>query len=333
VGPALVADFGLARGPLGPSDLSHTGSVMGTPHYMAPEQAENPKGVDTRADIYSFGATFYHLLTGRPAFDGETAFTVMFKHKTEPLPSPRARNPALSARTSELLERCMAKCVNDRFASFAEILKHLQPEVATVSPWDSTEDRELDPYLEKYRARRDHYLAGRRNLTPEGDRYEFPSGAVLIIRSGNIVHEEVDAIVSSDDDYLTMGGGFHGVSGAIYQAAGPSIREETKRYVPVRQGRAVVTSAGRMKARFVFHGVTLGARQYTPSRDIICEILASCLDHADTLFVKSMALPLLGTGVGGFSSAVCLDTMFRYFALALHRGVTSVREVRIILFA
>jgi serine/threonine protein kinase len=73
-GCAQVADFGLARAPTALSDLSQISAVMGTPHYRAPEQAEDPSGVDTRADIYSFGATFYHALTGRPPFEGETAF-------------------------------------------------------------------------------------------------------------------------------------------------------------------------------------------------------------------------------------------------------------------
>src|SRR5262249_12554646 len=80
-----VEDFGLARGPAGQVDLSRSALVMGTPLYMAPEQAEDPHGVDTRADIYSFGATFYHALTGKPPFEGETAFSVLYKHKTEPL--------------------------------------------------------------------------------------------------------------------------------------------------------------------------------------------------------------------------------------------------------
>src|SRR6202012_5619315 len=108
-GRARVADFGLARGVLAGGDPTLTMGVMGNPFYMAPEQAEDPKGVDTRADIYSFGATFYHALTGGPPFEGETAFSIFFKHKTEPLISPRSRNPELSEQTSEFLERCLAK--------------------------------------------------------------------------------------------------------------------------------------------------------------------------------------------------------------------------------
>src|SRR5262249_337783 len=107
-GKARVGDFGLARGPTSLGDLTLVRGMRGTPFYMAPEQAEDPRAVDTRADIYSFGATFYHALTGSPPFDGETAFAILYRHKTEPLISPRARNQEISERNSELLERCLA---------------------------------------------------------------------------------------------------------------------------------------------------------------------------------------------------------------------------------
>lgn len=330
-GKARVADFGLARGPLGLADLSLTGDLMGTPHYMAPEQAETPRSVDTRADVYSFGATFYHALTGRVPFQGESVFAVLFKHKTEPLVAPRARNAALSERTAALLERCLAKSVAERFASFADLLTHLQP-AAAASPWQEDSDADLAPYRAEYRKRRNTYLRRPRTLkTP--DVYEFPGGRLLRILCDNIVHQRVDAIVSSDDEYLSMGGG---VSQAIWAAAGPPLLdEETRKYVPVRPGRVVVTAAGDLKARFVFHGVTLAFGNDTilwPTRDLILEILHSCIYHADTLHVRSLALPLLGTGVGRFSQEVCLDTMFQFLARTLLRGVTSVQEARIVLF-
>ena len=138
--------------------------------------------------------------------------------------------------------------------------------------------------------------------------------------------------MSSDDGFLSMGGG---VSEAIERAAGPSFAREARRFAPVRPGRAVVTTAGDLEARFVFHGITLGRaerRFVMPSRDLINEILASCLYHADSLLVKSIAFPLLGTGSGGFSEEICLDTMFRFLARALHRGGTSLSEASIILY-
>ena len=130
--------------------------------------------------------------------------------------------------------------------------------------------------------------------------------------------------------------------------------EEARRLVPVLPGRAVVTSGGALRARFIFHGVTIGALAgypaewvrpnpelfkwllgnswVFPSRDLISEIMSSCFYHADTLQVRSIAFPLLGTGGAGFSKEVCLDTMYRFLARMFLRGLTSVREARIVLF-
>src|SRR5262249_18750171 len=163
-----------------------------TPYYMAPEQAEDPRGVDTRADIYSFGATFYHALTGAPPFEGETAFAILYKHKTEPLIPPRTRNPSFSPRTNERLESCLATLPSERFSSFAEVLKHLQP-AQQNSPWDS-DDPELANYLARYQTRREVYLTGQLEWKEE-DAYPFPHDRVLKIVRGDLVEQEVEVIV------------------------------------------------------------------------------------------------------------------------------------------
>ncbi len=124
-GRAKVGDFGLATGAIGGSAFTQSGAFMGTPWYMSPEQAEDPHGVDTRADIYSFGTTFYHALTGRPPFDGSSLVSILFKHLTEPLIPPLEVNPILSQPTSHLLEKCLAKSPADRFQSFEELLESL----------------------------------------------------------------------------------------------------------------------------------------------------------------------------------------------------------------
>jgi O-acetyl-ADP-ribose deacetylase (regulator of RNase III) len=126
-----------------------------------------------------------------------------------------------------------------------------------------------------------------------------------------------------------------GVQEAIRERAGLGIYEEARRYVPVRPGRVVVTSGGKLRVRFVFHGVTIGFFQsevVLPSRDLITEIIASCFYHADTLGVRSIAFPLLGTGGAGLRMEVSLDTMIRSLARMLLRGATCVTEARIVLF-
>lgn len=327
---ARVADFGLARHPTKTGNLSMEGDMMGTPYYMAPEQAEDPRSVDTRADIYSFGATFYHALTGEPPFNGNSAFGILFKHKTEPLISPRARLPDISAPISAILERCLAKSPADRFESFAALLRQFESSSGN-SAWNATDEADLAGYLERYRARRDEYLNAPSSAELL-DKYDFPDGRTLRIVVGDLARQNVEAIVSSDDGFLQMAGG---VSASIRKAAGEQVADEARRFAPVRPGRAIATSAGALAARFIFHGITIGIREdrlFLPSPDIISEILSSCFYHADSLEVTSIAFPLLGTGTGGFDRDVCLDTTFRFLARTFLRGMTCVREARIVLY-
>jgi O-acetyl-ADP-ribose deacetylase (regulator of RNase III) len=288
--------------------------------------------VDTRADIYSFGATFYHALTGVPPYDGPTSFAILYKHKTEPLISPRARNPEISERINDLIERCLAKTPNDRFPSFEDVLRQLNAAPGVPSPWIMAEDPKLQGFLDRYRTRRDACLTGQPPIPQAGDTYHFPGERIIRILRGDLVDQHVDVLVSSTSGDIPLDAG---VALAIRLAAGRTVAIEAERYVPVRPGRAVVTSAGRLPARFLFHGVTMGysgARWIMPSRDLIAEILASCFYHADTLDVRSIAFPLLGTGVGGFPCDICLDTMFQFLARAFLHGLTCVEEARIVVF-
>jgi O-acetyl-ADP-ribose deacetylase (regulator of RNase III) len=241
--------------------------------------------------------------------------------------TPQSLNAELSDRVSQILERCLAKSPRDRFQSFAEVVAHLDEASSSADLWDDNRDTALRPFLDRYGARREDYLSSRF----EEDCYEFADGRVLKIVKGDIVEQRVDAIVSSDDSQLSMSGG---VSCCILIAAGPLLRDEVQAFAPARPGRVVVTRAGQLPARFVFHGITLGIHKdnvLLPSRDIIAEILKNCFYHADTLYVKSMAIPQIGGGVGGFPKATGLDLMFRFVARTLVHNLTGVREVRIVL--
>jgi len=333
-GHARVADFGLARPGLdeGSLSLTATGTILGTPHYMAPEQAENPRHVDSRADMYSFGATFYHALTGSTPFQGESTLAVLLKHRIEPLVSPRARVEELSDSTCQLLERCLAKSPDDRFESFGEIRAVLSSEGEKGLAWSELGDAVLRETWARFRRRFDFYL---NRIHPPGklDTYEFPNARRLVVVSGNITEQFVDAIVSSDDSRLHMGGGS---SRAILEAAGRSVFEQTRPFVPIRPGRVLVGHGGRLKAGFIFHAATMGPRDgqfLEPSRDLIAEIVKACLFCAETHEVYSLAVPLLGTGAGGFDPAISLETIFLHFARALRQGVTPLREVVIVLWS
>ncbi|MBM4047989.1 MAG: FHA domain-containing protein, partial [Planctomycetes bacterium] len=123
-GMAKVADFGLAKNLGVDSNLTYSGQVLGTPHFMSPEQCEG-RPVDARTDIYALGATLYYLVTRRFPFVGETALSVMLKHKTEPIVPPEEYVASLPSGVSAAIRKMMAKQVQDRYASFREVLKDL----------------------------------------------------------------------------------------------------------------------------------------------------------------------------------------------------------------
>jgi serine/threonine protein kinase len=109
-----VLDFGLARDGAGGIGPTLDGAILGTPEYMAPEQAEQAAKVDGRADTYALGCVLFFLLTGEPPYPRKSdsiydVFAVLNEHKTAPVPSLTARCPDLPAGLSRLVERMMAK--------------------------------------------------------------------------------------------------------------------------------------------------------------------------------------------------------------------------------
>jgi serine/threonine-protein kinase len=118
---AKLLDFGLVRAAGDrdddPSRLTAKGVVLGTPSYMAPEQARGAEAADARSDLYSLGALGYFLLAGRPPFQGATALGVMLAHTQEPVP-PLADAPA---DVEAVLRRCLAKAPADRFPDAASL--------------------------------------------------------------------------------------------------------------------------------------------------------------------------------------------------------------------
>jgi tRNA A-37 threonylcarbamoyl transferase component Bud32/tetratricopeptide (TPR) repeat protein len=126
---ALVTDFGVAKAvseATGRQQLTTVGVALGTPAYMAPEQAAGDAHIDHRADIYAFGALAYELLTGKPPFTGPSAQAVLASHVTEaPAPVTERRAsvpPALEA----LIMRCLEKKPADRWQTAEEMLPHLE---------------------------------------------------------------------------------------------------------------------------------------------------------------------------------------------------------------
>jgi serine/threonine protein kinase len=103
------------------------GALMGTADYIAPEQTLNPQGADTRADIYSLGCTFYHLLTGRPPFPGGKLARKLLDHQQTPPPSLRQARPDLPEGLEAIVQRMLAKKPADRFQTPALVAVALCP--------------------------------------------------------------------------------------------------------------------------------------------------------------------------------------------------------------
>jgi hypothetical protein len=130
-GVPLVTDFGLAKrvarpGQQAGESLTQTGAIIGTPSYMAPEQAAGKKGLTVAADVYSLGAVLYSLLTGRPPFEAETPLdTLLMALEKEP-ERPRAVNPAIDVDLETICLKCLEKEPARRYESAAALADDLE---------------------------------------------------------------------------------------------------------------------------------------------------------------------------------------------------------------
>ena len=124
---AKLADMGLAREATDvQAAMAEAGRAYGTPYYIAPEQIRGEVDIDQRADLYSLGATFYHMVTGRVPFEGPTPSAVMHKHLKEPLTPPDHLNTNLTAGCGAMIEMLLAKDREERYPSARELLSDLE---------------------------------------------------------------------------------------------------------------------------------------------------------------------------------------------------------------
>jgi len=136
-GRALLSDFGIARvSEYG--GITRTGTLIGTPEYMSPEQAEGEE-VDHRSDIYSLGIVLYQMLTGRVPFTGDTPLAVLHKQIYEKPTSPRVLNPMIPAEVEKVLLKALAKRPEWRYQSAEEMVAALQgavfsPKTEVIAP-------------------------------------------------------------------------------------------------------------------------------------------------------------------------------------------------------
>jgi len=184
-----ILDLGLTRfyvGWPGTEEMTAAGQLIGTPDYMAPEQASDSHAVDIRADLYSLGCTLYHLLAGRAPFSGpkyESAFSKVAAHLDEPIPPIRQYREDVPDELVTVLDRMLAKAPGQRFSDPAEVADALSRFASGSELSELLADAERVPSSQKKKAapvlwaqqqatpmvthtRRDHTARRRRRLNP-----------------------------------------------------------------------------------------------------------------------------------------------------------------------
>jgi serine/threonine protein kinase/WD40 repeat protein len=142
-GTVKILDMGLARldeqmhKQADDDGLTRSGAVMGTLDYMSPEQAMDTKTADARADIYSLGCTLHFLLTGRPPYEGDSLAAKIVAHRTQPVPSLRAKRKDVSEALDAVFQKMLAKKADARQASASEVVENLSRVVLATSESDA----------------------------------------------------------------------------------------------------------------------------------------------------------------------------------------------------
>jgi serine/threonine-protein kinase len=125
-GVLKVADLGLARSADEQSDLTRTGVGLGSPLYVAPEQARDAKHADARCDLYALGCVLYHLIAGRPPFEAPSLVELVLAKEKGAFAPLRRHRPGLPERVDRIVTRLLALRPEGRYASCAELLADLE---------------------------------------------------------------------------------------------------------------------------------------------------------------------------------------------------------------
>ncbi|NJN96804.1 MAG: protein kinase [Anaerolineales bacterium] len=136
----ILTDFGISKFVSG-ERLTSTSDILGTPHYMSPEQGTGRWKIDARTDVYSLGVMLYELTAGQLPFSGDTSMSIMFKHINDQPPSPRTINPGIPESVEQIIQKAMAKDPAWRYPSAQEMLAALE----ALSPTQAIQPVDTEP--------------------------------------------------------------------------------------------------------------------------------------------------------------------------------------------
>ncbi len=153
-GTAKLCDLGLVKDLESSGDTTDTGSAMGTPNYISPEQARGDEHVDVRTDIYSLGATFYHMVTGHTPFENPNPAVTMVAHINEVPPAPKDRLPGLHSEINRIILKMMRKNPADRYQTPGELNRDLEGALSKLGMGDDLPTNAPTPRSSRRRRRR-----------------------------------------------------------------------------------------------------------------------------------------------------------------------------------
>ena len=195
-GVPMLLDMGISKSVDDDVSLTMTGTVIGTPHYMSPEQAVASEDLDFRSDMYSLGTTLYHMLTGVVPFESTTAMAVIMRHINEEFPPIREKNPKVSVNCEALIDLMTDKKRERRPQSWAALREALQ----TVLAGNAPRKPPAEPAGKEGRAASGGEVAPNDATVLADSPSVPPSGASVSYGDGDGVEDSPEAVSTTGDD-------------------------------------------------------------------------------------------------------------------------------------
>ncbi|HPM79194.1 MAG TPA: SUMF1/EgtB/PvdO family nonheme iron enzyme [Candidatus Anammoximicrobium sp.] len=235
-GTVKILDMGLARISTDAApgqvvahqaELTSSGVILGTIDYMAPEQAQNTRLADQRADIYSLGITFYYLLTGRPAYGGDSLISKLLAHQTHPIPVLQEVIPETPAALDDIFRKMVAKQPQDRYQTMTEVVAALETfqapaAPATRLPPPESQDAQLSDFLRSLNA-------------PPSVKSKSPS-ASKIAKPAAATAAPVAAEAPDEDKTIALDSGTHRTTPDAARPTPPHEQRRKPKHAPHRAG-------------------------------------------------------------------------------------------------